>query len=286
MNKLMEEIKNAKKEIIKVEENSKRELTWDIAKGIGIISIVIRHITINKIAHDFVYMYHLAIFYFLSAYFYNENKYGDKPFEFFAQRLKTTWPKFVFFSIGLILCHNLFIKYHLYNPNVEIYSKFDHIISPILNSMTLQTSEVFAGALWFVPTLLVSLGLFGGMIYISRNASKKIGGSGYMFYIASFIGICFCISASRVIEKIPLLNKIIALLGKHSFSIMALHFACIKGVDAIYSRIIGETDPEVISKWVVTYPKELWIIYIIIGCGLPVIFSIVLDKIKKEREKI
>ena len=141
-----------------------------------------------------------------------------------------------------------------------------------------------------IPILIISTILMLYMI-MKKNiaielAIEKIGGSGYMFYIASFIGICFCISASRVIEKIPLLNKIIALLGKHSFSIMALHFACIKGVDAIYSRIIGETDPEVISKWVVTYPKELWIIYIIIGCGLPVIFSIVLDKIKKEREKI
>ena len=111
----------------------------------------------------------------------------------------------------------------------------------------------------------------------------------YMFYIVSTIGICFCCSLSNIIEKIPVLNKSIAAMGKHSFSIMALHFACAKGIDVIYSKIIGETNPEIISKWVTAYPEKLWIIYVIVGCIIPVIFSILIDYIKSgkliKREK-
>ena len=109
--------------------------------------------------------------------------------------------------------------------------------------------------------------------------------NGYMFYIVSFVGICFCLSLASIIEKIPLLNKIIELCGKHSFSIMALHFACIKCVDVIYSKIINETNPVVISRWVTSYPEKLWILYVVIGCIIPVMFSIIIEFIKKLQEK-
>ena len=36
----------------------KREVIWDIVKGIGIVSIVIGHTVPNSIIHEFVYMYH------------------------------------------------------------------------------------------------------------------------------------------------------------------------------------------------------------------------------------
>ena len=105
--------------------------------------------------------------------------------------------------------------------------------------------------------------------------------NGYMFYIISFIGILFCLSLAAIIEKVPILNKVVALLGKHSFSIMALHFASVKLVDVIYSRLINQTNPEIISRWVVSYPEKIWYVYIIVGCILPVVFSLVMEKTKK-----
>ena len=248
---------------------------------------------------------------------------------------------------------------------------------------------MFGGALWFVPTLLITISLFGGIVYISRNFSKRACAkikknkekiekyikyifililtilfgilgvflnenqlslsyhihtsflvipictlgyftreyidkikkikrwyvlipimilsteiliyvikqgmkielskemiiNGYMFYIVSFVGVCFCLSLAGIIEKIPIIKTIIELLGKHSFAIMALHFACAKGVDVIYSKIIGETNPEVISKWVTSYPEKLWILYVFIGCIIPLMFSMILEKLKRIGEK-
>lgn len=54
-----------------------RSLYWDIVKGWGIIAIVLGHT--GYFAGAFVYLFHLALFFFITGYFYNETKYGDTP---------------------------------------------------------------------------------------------------------------------------------------------------------------------------------------------------------------
>lgn len=358
----------------------KREIFFDIVKGIGIISIVLGHVTPSGYVCLFVYMYHLAIFYFVSAYFYNEKKYGDDPAKNFTDRVKSNWVKYVFYCIILVLLHNTFVKYHFLSPMYTAYKTPKKFIPAILNTLTFACPEFLAGAMWFLPTLIFALTMFGIIVYLARKISNKgkteknkkiikyiviiifsvICGrlgvylninkihlsysiqtsflilpictlgyffreykniiniikknyvaiptlilttaiivyavvekgfhidlsdkriiNGYMFYIMSFIGILFCLTLSAIIEKIPKLNKSIALLGKHSFAIMALHFASIKLVDVIYSKIIDQRNPVIISRWVTAYTEELWLIYLVVGCGLPLAISIILEKIKK-----
>ena len=47
-----------------------RSLYWDIVKGWGIIAIVLGHT--GYFAGAFVYLFHLALFFFITGYFYNE----------------------------------------------------------------------------------------------------------------------------------------------------------------------------------------------------------------------
>ena len=61
-----------------------RSLYWDIVKGWGIIAIVLGHT--GYFAGAFVYLFHLALFFFITGYFYNETKYGDTPFLYFGSR--------------------------------------------------------------------------------------------------------------------------------------------------------------------------------------------------------
>lgn len=49
-----------------------RETYIDIAKGIGIILVVIGHLHgINHIIHDFFYLFHMPLFFIISGYLYN-----------------------------------------------------------------------------------------------------------------------------------------------------------------------------------------------------------------------
>ena len=353
-----------------------REKIWDIVKGIGIISIVIGHagLTILNV-HDFVYLYHIVIFFFVSAYFYNEAKYGDEPTLNFAKRFKSNWLKDLFYSIILILLHNFFVRYHFYN--VAKYTTVKEYLEVFIDAMIFKNHETFQGALWFIPALIISSGIFGMIVYIARKISKVFKGkvelfikyftiivlssfigivgvylnkkgmefkyylhtvflvmpiyalgyfmktyiekikklkkwyiviptfvistgmllyiilktnlrieisqeiiaNGYMFYIISFIGICFCLSLASIIEKLPIINIIIATIGKYSFAIMALNFAFIKAVDVVYCKMINETNPEVISTWVCTYPNKLLLVYVLVGVGAPALLALIANKI-------
>lgn len=142
---------------------------WNIVKGIAIISIVIGH-CFNKMV-CFVYLYHLAIFFFVSGYFYNEEKYGDEPCSNFIARLKNNWYKYVGFSVLYTLLHNYFVRGNFLLSN--IYSIKD-IVTSILNTLLFFGTESFGGAMWFVPVLILASTLFGFIIYFSRKMSLNI----------------------------------------------------------------------------------------------------------------
>ena len=49
--------------------------------------------------------------------------------------------------------------------------------------------------------------------------------------------------------------------------------------------MINQTNPEVISRFVTSYNKKIWVIYLVVGSLLPLAISIVLEKIKKVFQK-
>ena len=105
-------------------QNTTRSAYWDIIKGLAIIAVVMGHCGILT---RFVYLFHLAVFFFVTGYFYNENKYGDDPFRYFGARLAGCWPRYFFYSICLVLVHNFFVThgfslYGSYHPAVSAES--------------------------------------------------------------------------------------------------------------------------------------------------------------------
>lgn len=363
----------------------KRNSYWDIIKGIGIISIVVGHTTTHTGLHILVYLYHLVIFYFVTTFFYNEKKYGESPFLYLGNKIKASWPKYFGYTTLLLLLHDFFVKNHFYHTGIKEFTMENQFYTKVLNACFFKCDELFAGALWFVPTIINTAFLFGGIVFLSRKLSmftynlfklklekylkyikylyivligfvvamfgfyllkiqvrldyylhlsfivtpicilayffreyidffKKLKkpvimllcfvisflvlyifarnriivelGSAiiinwYTFYFISIVGIIFCLSSGYIVEKIPFFRNIIELCGKNSFAIMALHFVVIKAIDVIYSSFIHESNPDIIGKWVSSYPEKLWICYVIVGCLVPVIISVLIEYIKK-----
>ena len=94
------------------QDASSRSFYWDIVKGLGIIAIVLGHS--GYFAGAFVYLFHLALFFFITGYFYNEAKYGDDPFAYFGARLSGAWPRYFFYAAVFVLLHNFFVRHGLY----------------------------------------------------------------------------------------------------------------------------------------------------------------------------
>lgn len=336
-------------------EKTDRILFWDILKGIGIISIVFGHSQNLGIAIRAVYFYHLAIFFFISGYFYQEDRYGDDPFGFFARRLKHMWTPYICYGIFFVLIHNVLSSQILFP--LGFYDKKEQLHA-IINTLLLICEEGPAGAMWFVPVLLATGAGFSFIIwfcraYIPKNLyiwaviilSMAAGGfglilnwkgiflkyhiqtallvipvyclgyllrrkacsvqtkarwygavlslgiilvfllftkesvelsagkvpSGINFYILSAAGIYLCCFAAKWLNHLKRTGKIVALLGKYSFDIMALHFLVFKVIDRVYALMIMEP-AENQGAFPHAYP-EFHIIYFIMGLLVPLLIA-------------
>ena len=56
-----------------------KRIEWiDIAKGIGIILVVIGHISQIKVLNDIIYSFHMPLFFIISWYLYKRKFYKGK----------------------------------------------------------------------------------------------------------------------------------------------------------------------------------------------------------------
>lgn len=146
-----------------------RDEYWDLVKGIGIISIVIGHSC--SFAAPFVYTYHLVIFFFVGGYFYNNTKYSIHPFRFTLKTIKASYVRYVFYSIIIILLHNLSVKNNMLLR--EEYAMKD-FLSAFKKTLIFKCPELFAGALWFVIVYIVSLVIFAYIVFFSEMIANII----------------------------------------------------------------------------------------------------------------
>lgn len=336
-------------------EKKDRILFWDILKGIGIISIVFGHSQNLGIAIRAVYFYHLAIFFFISGYFYQEERYGDDPFGFFARRLKNMWTPYICYGIFFVLIHNFLSDQYLFL--LGSYNKKEQLHA-LVNTLLLYCEEGPAGAMWFVPVLLATGSGFSFIIWFCRayipkniriwaviimsvgagalglilnwkgillryhlqtallvipiycsgyflkqkNCSVQTGTRWYgavlsggiclafllftkesvelstgnvppgiNFYILSAAGIYLCCFAAKWLNHLKRIGKMVALLGKYSFDIMALHFLVFKVIDRIYALMIMEP-VENQGAFPHSYP-EFHVIYFVMGLFIPLLVA-------------
>ena len=144
-----------------------RSLYWDIVKGWGIIAIVLGHV--GYVGGAFVYLFHLALFFFITGYFYKEERYGDTPFLYFGARLAGAWPRYMFYTLFFVLLHNFFVTEGVYAGQ----SLYNHtmMLTAWMGSLSFNCPEQVQGALWFVPVWLVSSALFAGTVWFGRAGS-------------------------------------------------------------------------------------------------------------------
>lgn len=129
-----------------------RRTFWNVAKGIGIISIVIGH-TGSPIS-GFVYMYHLVLFFFISGYFFKA--YPIKTF--LSKKLKSLWWPYVYYGLIYIFTHNLFVDLHILDRNH--YTSIRAFFASILQTFVFLNQEPLLGTGWFLGTLFYALLFF------------------------------------------------------------------------------------------------------------------------------
>ena len=100
----------------------------------------------------------------------------------------------------------------------------------------------------------------------------------WMFYIITIIGILFCLSLTKLLCKNEWIQNVLVMLGKNSFDIMALHFICFKLMDFILCKVLG--DSSILSTFPHSF-NSIWLIYLVIGMGGPIVIKKILTEIKR-----
>ena len=151
----------------KKDSNSKlkmdRDSTLDVLKGIGIILVVIGHRNCPKHLDDYIFSFHMPLFFIASGYFFNKKCLENKK-QYFFKKVQGVYLPFLKWSVIFLLLHNVFYYCGILNSSYgnrdglcsQLYTIKD-ILHHFLNiSLRMTDYEGFIlGAYWFMRSLFV-----------------------------------------------------------------------------------------------------------------------------------
>ncbi len=131
----------------------------DIVKAIGIISIVMGHCcysimipALNVSVGEFVYSYHLMVFFFVAGFFFTKE-------DTMSTRNSISASGFLKLGGMLFLYNTVFTLLHNTLVSVKMISSTEHysiskMVSCIVQSLLMKYTEELLGACWFLPMFL------------------------------------------------------------------------------------------------------------------------------------
>ena len=149
------------------QSRAERLSSIDILKGIGIISVVIGHAmnTDNYYAlyveyvRRFVYLYHLAIFFFCSGYLFKA-----KPIKKIVLRCLKQY------IIFLLICMSSFLFLPLWiNTNAVVWNGFSDLFIKVKHILLFKQDGYFDGAMWFMPFMAITTVAYSILLLIKKK---------------------------------------------------------------------------------------------------------------------
>jgi len=194
-----------------------RSNTLDALKGTLIILVVLGH-TYNRFTTNFVYLFHVGLFFVLSGYCFSQ-KYSDSVGslrELFKKRIQSLWIPYVAYNFIFLLLQNIWLKVGFLTSD-ESYFAFRPLLNDgfclpitiagagkaIIKSFFFMNSRPFAGGLWFLGGLFYVVFLYAGIQFIMRKLKiEKL----HIVLSIIFLIVGWIIVHLNLIEKIPILK--------------------------------------------------------------------------------
>lgn len=154
-----------------------RDAVLDAMRGIGIVLMVVGHSGFG--GSDFIYLFHMALFFMLSGYFF---RLGEGPAglrRFCARRVVTLWLPFVAANTFFTLCNNLFLKLNILTDDPRILDlpgnqvtgpvTLKDIVGRTVHWCVFDGGTQLGGALWFVQALFQVSILYALVEFVLRR---------------------------------------------------------------------------------------------------------------------
>lgn len=130
---------------------SKREYVFSIMKGIAIISVVMGHCTLNRFTELYVNQFHLAVFFFVSGYFFKEEYCADR-IRFICKKFRRLYVPFVISGVIMLLFYPLMEWLYIYETPLTLKGAAKEVFNLTIR---LTSDNTMMGAMWFCPALLI-----------------------------------------------------------------------------------------------------------------------------------
>lgn len=139
-------------------------------KAIGIMLVVIGHTYIPNNVKNFIYLFHMPMFFFISGYLYKE-KDSCSPIKYLKKKLKRLYFEFIKWQCIFLVFHNFLVLIKFYPKNSSYNLK--EILECFFKIISFQSTEQLGGAMWFIPALFGTSVIFCIIRFIVLKFDNK-----------------------------------------------------------------------------------------------------------------
>ena len=194
-----------------VEKSKQRNTTLSLCKGIAIILMVVGHAEAPELVTNFIYTFHMPLFFIAAGYFFSDKALSD-PWTFCKKRFSKLYIPFLKWSLIYLALHNVWHHFGILN---ETYGNWENGVThpyswsdgvdrflKIIFSMS-GYDEFMAGAFWFFRGLLLAS---IGYLIIHKLLSSKTRLTGWQISVGVMV-LVIAFNAFRFANntKIPLI---------------------------------------------------------------------------------
>lgn len=184
--------------------NSTRVGYFDILRGIGVVLMVMGHVTFGKAFDIYIHAFHMPLFFFVSGYFFNMKKYKDMKV-FIIHKAKSL---LVPYTVFVLLCQ---VIHYVYTGDF----RFSYFILSYFSSNHNRIDAI--GALWFLPCLFSAEIIFYMINKIGFNKYLRITVVLLITLIGNFtpVDFPFCIDSAMSCIAVMYFGYVLKRYGNH-----------------------------------------------------------------------
>ena len=252
-----------------------RNLSFDIAKGIVIILMVLGHSGCPEYLSNLIYSFHMPCFFLISGYLLKEHYFLEKKL-FVRRKFKGIYFPFIKRSLIFLVFHNLFTILHLYDNTYHLVDfKFK-----VFQILTMTGTEQLLGGFWFLKELLYAsiIGFF--CIYCLESFGMKERKKILFILPIAFVLLAYLLSIAPF--KIPTIgSKTMLACGYYTlgYALRVLKFK-LPTFSIIPLIILLASIPFFFSGSMDVTGKDIFIYFLssLLGCGIILCLSNMLSK--------
>ncbi|MEX0050336.1 acyltransferase family protein [Clostridium butyricum] len=229
----------------------KNRISWiDVSKGVGMILVMFAHAKLPHGLRNYIYSFHIPLFFCISGYLFNANKY-NKFMDFLKVKSKALLISYMFFS-----CFNY--CFYLFFRNFS-NSGSNNLIKPLVGSVVgIRDTEwtICNGTLWFVLVLYLSEILLYCIVKLSKDKKEIIIATLFLFSMVgysynTFIGVKLVwntdivlvaivfVGFGYILKKMDLINRLDKFSNIIIFIILTLIFETMNTDVDMFKSIYG-----------------------------------------------